>query len=722
MAQIKKAFEEVRIPFTKMTYSPDVPSTALGANEYNVGLNVETDVRGIRSVAGEEEILANAVTGTATYISGGFRSDDRYWTIVANTLGNWYATAGGSWFDITPANITPGTAYYSLAQNITEAWSGTVPIFNDEKNPPFFWPEDPTRTELTITGSSGTGTTATLTFATQPSAPFTVGQSIVVETIIPTGYRGTYTVTACTTTSVSYASTTTGSMTQAGTVSDPYPLMTMYSNTLPNTIANITTVSPTEQQITLDTAYATAPYVAGDRITITDVSRFFDGTFTVVSSTTTTINYTASPGAAYPGGSVGAVRPQYSWNYNPDWKRVYAKFMRMYNTPNVGSILVAGNLVATNQSDVTEIYPVTVQWSQSFGINDVPDTWEPTLLNVANQLEVPLRGEAVDAFPCNGQFFLCSYWDTVVFSPINYSTTSTPVLGVRLFNQGRGLLSSNTWATTDDRVYGVDARDIWMFDGQNFTGIGNQRIKNWFYDQIDRNYVDRVYMETNTQKNQIEIYYPDASATNGVPNKMLSYRYDLDCWNPPRDVDSATFATETPVRYFESSTQRWRFNKASRTMMYARGQADKKIVQTNQGYSFVTTTANPTGAINSQFRRDNIKLMNDYSNKALVHRVLPEVNNLQSNSVPIDPAVDTGLIGDVTVTIQGALSVGQSPASPSSSGTTTTTISTDTDNPWIQINQQASRVNSLEITNSSTSNIWICPAVTMQFTPVEDDR
>lgn len=54
MAQTKKAYEEAKIPFQKMTFSPDVPSSALGPNEYNAGLNVETDVRGIRSVAGDE--------------------------------------------------------------------------------------------------------------------------------------------------------------------------------------------------------------------------------------------------------------------------------------------------------------------------------------------------------------------------------------------------------------------------------------------------------------------------------------------------------------------------------------------------------------------------------------------------------------------------------------------------------------------------------------------
>ena len=210
--------------------------------------------------------------------------------------------------------------------------------------------------------------------------------------------------------------------------------------------------------------------------------------------------YYAVPGASYPGPDVGTVQPAYSWNYNPNWSSYYAGFMRLYSTPNVGSILVAGNLTATNLDDTTSVYPVTIQWSQAFGLNQAPQTWEPTVTNVANQLEVPLRGPALDAFPCNGNFFLCSYWDTVVFSPLNYSTTSAPILGVRLYNQGRGLLSSNCWANTDKLVYGFDARDIWVFDGGNFKSLGNQRVKNYFYSNLNPTYADRVLWSTTPAK------------------------------------------------------------------------------------------------------------------------------------------------------------------------------------------------------------------------------
>jgi hypothetical protein len=261
-------------------------------------------------------------------------------------------------------------------------------------------------------------------------------------------------------------------------------------------------------------------------------------------------------------------------------------------------------------------------------------------------------------------------------------------------------------------VYGVDARDVWVFDGNDFTGIGNQRVKNWFYDQLNPAYYDRVFMEANTQKNQIEIYYPDKDAVNGVPNKMLSYRYDIDCWNAPRDVASATMACESPV-YTESSPGVFTPNFGSRTMVYARGVTSSKIVQKDIGYTFVGNSA-----ITSLFQRNNIKLLKDYSGKLMVHRILPEAVNIGTvpftgtDNIEINPST-----GNIEITVEGAYSVGAAPIA-----STKKTMALNTDNPWVQIDQNSRRVNNIKIGNTSSTDAWMLSAATWQFTQVEDDR
>jgi len=71
---------------------------------------------------------------------------------------------------------------------------------------------------LATTGASGSGSVATITFATQTVQPFNAGSYVSIAGVTPTGYNGTYLVTGGSTSTVTYASATTGSQTVAGTV------------------------------------------------------------------------------------------------------------------------------------------------------------------------------------------------------------------------------------------------------------------------------------------------------------------------------------------------------------------------------------------------------------------------------------------------------------------------------------------------------------------------
>jgi hypothetical protein len=225
-----------------MSFTPDVPSNALSPNEYNSGLNVECDVRGIRKVAGEQEILG-AITGNVIFLDGGFRGTD--WTYIA-------ATREGKWYKITSAgvsNITPGVGAnpsvalsgYTDDTNITTSWVGSVFFINDSLRPPMYF-----------------------------------------------------------------------------------------------------------------LATATEIYI-----------------------------YDQAP-------------DNYVWNYetglSPSVTSVTAAFVRNFASPNVGNILVAGNLTKTLSTGPVNNYPTTIRWSQAFANTGVPATWSPTLNNVANEQEVPVRG------------------------------------------------------------------------------------------------------------------------------------------------------------------------------------------------------------------------------------------------------------------------------------------------------------------------------------------
>lgn len=69
---------------------------------------------------------------------------------------------------------------------------------------------------LTVTGASGTGSIATVAFSTASAPP--VGATVVISGISPSGYNGAVVVTASTSTSVSYSSSTTASYISGGSL------------------------------------------------------------------------------------------------------------------------------------------------------------------------------------------------------------------------------------------------------------------------------------------------------------------------------------------------------------------------------------------------------------------------------------------------------------------------------------------------------------------------
>ena len=534
-------YSRLRTPFTSMSFTPDIPSNALGPLEYNSGKNVEADVRSIKKIFGEKEI-ASTITDTPIFVEGGFRSQTSWVYVVATRN----SSNQGKWFMITStgiSNITPGVganpsafiAGYTEDINITFSSVGNVFFINDTvQNPMYFLP---TANEITVT-------------------------------------------------------------------------------------------------------------------------------------------------------------PDADWNYDIGVTSTRAAFVRNYCSPNVGNILISGNL--TKVIGGTEYnYPTTVRWSQAFAQQGYPATWEPTLSNVANEQEVPVRGPLIDGFFLGGNFYVCSYWDTVVFSPISYQNTTAPIFGVRLLNQGRGLFNNNCWTNTDSSVYGVDARDIWVFNGSEFSSIGNQKVKDYFFGNLNPLYSNRIFMVNNTQKNQIELYYPDLTST-GWCNKMLSYRYDLQIWNAPKDIANAVMGTVGP-RWVDSSPDY--YNLSSRAVVYARSLANSKLIETNIGNSFINTAA-----IDSEFVRNNIALQTDkgpvpYSSKVYVHRMLPEMAGT----------------GKIEVTVGGANSTQQTPTYGQ-----TASVIIDTDNPWVTTQQNAVRTISIKFGSNDATDTWKVSAMNWQATVVED--
>jgi hypothetical protein len=166
-------------------------------------------------------LATTAITGAAGTATATFAAQAGAPYSVGSTIyvsGATPTTYNGT-FTVTACTTT--TVSWASAETVTATVQGSI-------------------TNLITTAITGTGTTATATFAAKTYAPYAVGASITISGATPTTYNGTFTVTACTTSSVSWASTETVTATVQGYVNAGIAAGTTVSHTFAQTIAAFT--------------------------------------------------------------------------------------------------------------------------------------------------------------------------------------------------------------------------------------------------------------------------------------------------------------------------------------------------------------------------------------------------------------------------------------------------------------------------------------------------
>ena len=144
--------------------------------------------------------VCNTPHESSTYVSPtwlGLEDDQANWDVFATSF-DWK----GSW--------TPTSRY---KKNDVINYGGVTYVANTNH---ISAPDE--ETVLNVTGGSYATNVATITFTTTSPAPFPVGSVITIEDVVPAGYNGIHTVTASSTTSVSFSSSVVGAWVSDGTI------------------------------------------------------------------------------------------------------------------------------------------------------------------------------------------------------------------------------------------------------------------------------------------------------------------------------------------------------------------------------------------------------------------------------------------------------------------------------------------------------------------------
>lgn len=164
------------------------------------------------------------------------------------------ATVSGQNIIVVVENVIQlATTNYTVVQNPTipaQSYTGATSFAATVGSTTLYF-----NTSIDATGGSGNTTTVTLTFGAKTQIPFAIGSNITVTGFAPLGYNGVFTVTSSTTSSVSYANTTSATITTLGNIQSTGATPAIYPD---NTIIGATiTGSANLQAGTLVSSYIT---------------------------------------------------------------------------------------------------------------------------------------------------------------------------------------------------------------------------------------------------------------------------------------------------------------------------------------------------------------------------------------------------------------------------------------------------------------------------------
>jgi hypothetical protein len=384
--------------------------------------------------------------------------------------------------------------------------------------------------QANVTSASWTGGTATLVFTNSPGEPrtFTVGETIIVAGVVPSGYNGTFTVTSANASQVSYTVSNPGAYTSGGLIYG------RVSYTLGTTGGTYTSGG---------TVFNASAAMNGGNAEIVDYNTpgpLPEGTGYGVG------------GYGLGGYGTGIVPPTSALAGNPisatDW-----------TLDNWGQILVAGDVGGpiytwdpTSNTDrasiITEAPPINdgcfvampqqqiIAWGSTFtGIQDPLlirwcdvgnyNSWTASVVNQAGSYRLPKGSKIVSCIQGPQQGLV---WTDLGIWAMQY--VGPPY--VYQFNElgnGCGLISRKAAASMNGVVYWMGQSQFFKLGG---SGVEPIRCPIWdvIFQDLDTDNLSKIRIAPNSRFGEISWYYPTKS-NGGEINAYVKYNILLDVWD-----------------------------------------------------------------------------------------------------------------------------------------------------------------------------------------------
>ena len=187
-------------------------------------------------------------------------------------------------------------------------------------------------------------------------------------------------------------------------------------------------------------------------------------------------------------------------------------------------------LIALNMTvNTNDRRPTMVRWSDAAPLGGVPASWSDT--NPASQAGYNIlpdtQGEIIDGKALSDTFFIYkndAVW-AMQFIGGNF------VFSFRKVFSDAGMLAKGCVAEFNNKHFVVGVDDIYIHDGTTKKSVSTSKIHDYFYNDINTGFINKVKCVSDTTSKEIIVYYPTSSSIGGVADRAIVWNWASDTWS-----------------------------------------------------------------------------------------------------------------------------------------------------------------------------------------------
>lgn len=186
-----------------------------------------------------------------------------------------------------------------------------------------------------------------------------------------------------------------------------------------------------------------------------------------------------------------------------------------------------------------------LKWSDAAEPGTIPDSWTPAADNEAGDVELSdSPGELLCAYPLRDSLII--YKRSAMYQAKYVGGTN--VFNFRKLQSTSGALTRRSVCDVNGKHLVVTDGDIVLTDGSSRRSLGEARVKDWLFNQLDQTNYPNLFCSFNRAQGEVIIGFP--SAGNEFCDTALVYSLELDSFG----VRELNQVVQAPVGYVNDTT------------------------------------------------------------------------------------------------------------------------------------------------------------------------